>query len=204
MSSKGRKPVEQDEFYPTPPESVDSLICSDLMALPGGTWIEPCAGTGSLIRAVNARRSDVRWIAAELNPALDSCLRPIMRPCDQLLEYGDFLTRGWAAPMADVLCMNPPFSLTMEFIAAAMKCASWVVSLQRTNFFGSQKRAPWLREFCPDIYALPKRPSFRADGATDSIEYSWFVWPPGDRRRRTGRVAMLERVPPIALETPGE
>ena len=44
----------------------------------------------------------------------------------------------------------------------------------------------------PDVYQLPKRPSFTGDGSPDAAEYSWFVWPDGQHDRRVGRVAMLD------------
>ena len=211
MSAKGRKTKKKDElalgdseerrtkekeaaeFYPTPSSAILPLLETDLVRLPGGRWIEPCAGTGRIIRTVNEFRADVSWIMCELQEQFDQFLRPLIRATheDALLPFGDFVHREWDLPMADVLIMNPPFSLTMQFIAAAMTRAHWVVCLQRANWFGSQARAPWLIRHCPDAYTLPERSSFRPDGQTDNCEYTWFVWPPGDRRRREGRYAML-------------
>lgn len=191
MSSKGRKAVEQDEFYPTPREAIVPLLETDLVQLPGGTWIEPCAGSGRIISTVNEYRN-INWIACELNDRFDEQLRLVLRPGDELTPYGDFVHRIWPYMTAQVLLMNPPFSLTLQFVKAAFERAEYICCLQRTNWFGTKARAPWLREHCPDVYTLADRPSFRGDGSTDSIEYSWFVWPPGDRRRRVGRIGMLE------------
>lgn len=201
MSAKGRgHQTELEEFYPTPREVILALLESDLVDLPGGKWIEPCAGTGRIISTVNefyegtlARRRD--WIMCELQEEFDSYLRPLVRPSrDIILPYGDFVHREWILPKADVLIMNPPFSLTFQFVKAALERADWVVCLQRQGWFGTSGRSPWLAQHCPDSLQLPWRPSFRPDGSTDNCEYCWFVWPPGSLEgRREGRLAMLDR-----------
>ena len=210
MSAKGRRRAEApalfvDEtppapvpvggahnFYPTEPWCVDALLESPLVTLPGGLWIEPCAGMGSIVRAVNAKRSDVDWLLCDIDERMEPHLRRVMRGFDILLPFGDFVHRPWNRSVADVLIMNPDFDHTEAFIAAAFVRARWVVMLQRVNWFGSQDRAPWLRRHCPNQYNLPKRPSFTGDGKTDATEYAWFVWPPGNRERRTGVIAMLD------------
>jgi hypothetical protein len=197
LSAKGRKgkQVEEAEFYPTPRPVILALLESDRVELPGGVWIEPCAGTGRIIKTVNDFRDDVDWRMVELQDQFDSYLRPLVRPGrDAILPYGDFVHREWEEPKADVLIMNPPFSLTLQFVQAGLKRARIVVCLQRQGWFGTQDRAPWLTRHCPDSNQIPWRPSFRPDGKVDNCEYSWFVWPEGsDAGRREGRICMLER-----------
>lgn len=198
MSARGRAPQGDNgfEFHPTPPRAVLALLESELVQLPGGIWMEPCAGTGSIVRAVNGYRRDVRWRLFELDERFRPHLEALVRPgIDKLAPFGDWVGLAWPPSwsLADVVIFNPPFTLTLPFLLAAMARGQWVVMLQRSNWFGSQGRAPWLREFCPDQLALPFRPSFKVVGRdTDNCEYSWFIWPPGDRRRREGRLAMLE------------
>ncbi|MBW2691004.1 MAG: hypothetical protein JRE57_00040 [Deltaproteobacteria bacterium] len=201
MSAKGRgHQTEVEEFYPTPAVVVHALLESPLIKLPGGTWLEPCAGTGRIIRTVNefcegtlrARRD---WIICELQEQFDPHLRQLVRPGrDTIIPYGDFVHRAWHWPRADVLIMNPPFSLTFDFVKAGLERADWVVCLQRQGWFGTKTRSPWLAEHCPDSFQLPWRPSFRPDGSTDNCEYCWYIWPPGSLEgRREGRLAMLDR-----------
>lgn len=196
MSAKGRKgkQVEEGEFYPTPRDVILALLTSDLVDLPGGTWIEPCAGTGRIISTINEHRDDVSWIAVELFERFGQFLEPLIRDQDVLEDYGDFVHRDWPYDKADVLIMNPPFSLTFQFVKAALERANWVVCLQRQGWFGTKDRSPWLRDHCPDSLQLPWRPSFRPDGSTDSCEYCWFIWPPGSSEgRRSGMLAMLDK-----------
>lgn len=195
MSAKGRqgKEVEEGEFYPTDRKVVLALLESSLVKLPGGTWIEPCAGTGRIVSAVNEFRGDVDWILCEISDRFSQFLDPLVGENDILVPYGDFVYRKWPYPKADVLIMNPPFSLTFQFVKAALERAHWVVCLQRQGWFGTTGRSPWLRRHCPDDFQLPWRPSFRPDKNTDNCEYCWFVWPPGsDKGRREGRIAMLD------------
>lgn len=195
MSAKGRSYTGEtgEDFYPTPEDAILPLLETDLLALPGGVWLEPCAGTGAIVRVVNRLRSDVRWVLCELDHRVGQYLSPLMRPGDTLLPFGDFVLRDWEiSTPVDVCIMNPPFEHTTAFARAALNRASTVVMLQRNSWFGSQERAPWLRQHCPDQLTLPTRPSFRPDGKTDATEYSWFHWPAGDRRRRAGMIAMLD------------
>jgi len=194
MSAKGRGHQTEDlEFYPTPREVVHALLQSPLLSLPNGRWIEPCAGTGRIIAAVN-EIIDVSWSSCEINRGFAQFLDPIRRPQDASTLYQDFVHAHWPHPRAHVLIMNPPFSFTHDFVKAGFERADWVVCLQRQGWFGTKERASWLQKYCPDCYQLPWRPSFRPDGNTDSCEYCWFVWPPGSSQgRREGKIAMLDR-----------
>ena len=197
MSAKNRgKTTEDGEFYPTPRDVILALLESDLVHLPGGRWIEPCAGTGRIISTVNDYRNDVDWWMCELQPSFAPYLGALCRDRRDLVinPYGDFVHRTWGYPRAKVLIMNPPFSLAMQFVQEGLKRADWVVCLQRQGWFGTTGRSAWLAKHCPDILQLPWRPSFRPDGHRDNCEYCWFIWPPGSvSARRSGTVAMLDR-----------
>jgi hypothetical protein len=195
MSARGRKrkdapptEVAAFEFYPTPPSAILSLVESHLVTLPGGRWIDPCAGTGRIPSTVNGIRSDVRWILAEIDARHADALSAVER-VEAIEPFRDFVTAPWSHPFADVLIMNPPFSHALDFVRVGMERAATVVMLQRLNWL-APARASWLRSYMPDTYVLPRRPSFTGDGSTDAAEYAWFVWPTGERRS-TATVAML-------------
>lgn len=197
MSARGRKKADGPrtevaafEFYPTPRETVLALVDSPLLSLPGGIWIEPCAGSGRINSTVNARRDDVGWLLCEIDPRHRDALTETLRDDDVLLPFGDFVHREWPFSRAAVCCMNPPFSHALAFVEAAMQRAGTVVMLQRLGWW-CPARSAWLRKHAPDTYVLPKRPSFTGEG-TDMTEYAWFVWPEGQHDRRFGRVAMLD------------
>lgn len=188
MSSTGRgeRLGGPDDFYVTPPWCVDRLL--EVWHPPGGLWFEPGAGDGSIIRAVSRRRTDVNWLACEIRP----------QEINGLLNIGphvaaiatDFLGPfPWPDADIGVVIGNPPFSLAMEFVLRAREVArrADICFLLRTNFSGSEARADFMRTNAPDLLSLPNRPSF-VGGKTDSIEYSWFVWPSVPRTAGVFRV----------------
>jgi hypothetical protein len=181
------------DFYATPSWCVDRLL--EKLKLPGGNWLEPGAGEGNLIRAVN--RSDVRWTALELR---EEC-RPILEalsPRPEIVITDKFVAAGVedrAKPLHgrhfDVAFGNPPFSLAIEFVRESIKYADHVVMLLRLNFLGSRGRCAFMQEHAPDVYVLPDRPSFDGKG-TDSIEYAWFVWRRATLHQPSGRITVLD------------
>ena len=212
MSATGQGPRlgGDDDVYPTPHWCVDRLL--DEVQLPGGLWIEPGAGDGAIIRAVNARRSDVSWLAIESRATMHEPLLATGADViiDDYLAYGRYPTR---AAEATVVFGNPPYSCAFDFITRSMEIAptALVVLLLRVNFLASQERNAFMRESAPDLNVLPDRPSFRTtvkkvviDGKvrtrktnSDSCEYGWFVWHPDvdAGRPRVGALRVLATTP---------
>lgn len=181
-----------DDFYETPPDAVQRLL--ERLWLPKGDWLEPSAGTGNIIRAVDAaRRYRVNWYACELNPAHRKALLSVVDGPQLYCGY-DFLSGDFTGCNFDVAIANPPFSKALEFVQEMLLIADHVVALLRLNFLESQKRAEFFATEMPDIYVLPNRPSFTGNG-TDRTAYAWFHWTP-ERRRKHGRITMLEKNPP--------
>jgi hypothetical protein len=202
------------DFYATPSWTVRAFLkrCD----LPRGLWLEPCAGDGAIIKAVNEVRSDVVWTACELRPETE----PVLQASASKVVIGDFL-KLVPPPVKyfDVSITNYPFSIAMEMLLHNLQFSYYVVSLLRLNFFGSEKRNAFFQQYMPDVYVIPNRVSFaisvsckKCDWAeifplgttdyprkcptcgskvtistTDSIEYAWFVWGP-DRERRRGSI----------------
>lgn len=90
----------------------------------------------------------------------------------------------------DVVMMNPPFRLAKEFIETCLGLAPVVRALLRLNWLGGDDRNEFMRASKPSIFVIPNRipfirekpeviakdaPEFKI-GATDSIEYAWFIW----------------------------
>jgi hypothetical protein len=180
----------------------------------GGRWLEPSAGEGALVAAVD------HWRARQptqpthpTHPTQPGTLAPLWwdavearLDCAEALrargaqvhstDLRSFVAAsasgaasGAGAPAWAVAFGNPPYTHAEEHIELCMRVAARVVVLLRLNFLGSAKRADWLRAHTPDIAVLPNRPSFHASGRTDSVEYAWFTWP-GE-----GRYTVLPPVP---------
>lgn len=193
MSSTNRGAQRREaDYYPTPAWCVHRLL--DAVSLPGGVWLEPCAGEGHIIRAVNTHRAHPpRWIAVELreecSPALDAldCLTitaDINRPRTRAILN---------IRQLDAIITNPPFKGSEEIVRNLLTIAELhgaaLIVLQRLSFICSVRRG-WHSGQMPDIYVLPNRPSFTG-GETDSCDYAWFVWPPGKYHRTAGRIQRL-------------
>lgn len=171
-TNRGAERIEND-VYPTPAWCVHRLLES--CALPGGRWLEPAAGDGAIIRAVNERRADVEWSATELRK--DAC-RTLVNHGIKAAHCADFLTQDmYDGPYWNVIITNPPYSLSLEFVKKSMFLADNVAMLLRLNWLGSESRSDFLRANEPGVYVLPNRPSF-VRGKTDSCEYAWLVWGP--------------------------
>lgn len=202
------------DFYETSAWCVHRLL--DLNILPKtGHWLEPGAGKGSIIRAVNSwgmndaqvpflpesHRYTPKWTAVEINSGHGRELQAALDACGSsgVRIHDDFIrpqAPQWTQTQPfDVTIGNPPFSLALDFIKESLHISKTVAFLLRLNFFGSVKRHEFFRNWMPDIYVLPNRPSFSEDGATDSIEYAWFVWNQETMDQRVGRIALLDLTP---------
>ena len=181
-TKKNSKKRVENDYYPTPDWCVNRLL--DDLTLPPGKWLEPGAGDGAVIRAVNkSYKRHVAWTAIELQDKFKSDLEALVDP--SRVHMGSFFETGLNKEF-DVVITNPPFSKALEFIKKSIELEpEYVCMLLRLNFMGSGERSDYLREHTPDIYVLPNRPSFNGKG-TDSIEYAWFVWRAHNLYGRTG------------------
>lgn len=191
MSATGRGATRKaHDLYSTPRWAVDRLL--ERVDLPGGRWLEPCAGEGRIIQAVNeTERVDISWTAIEIMPECRARLDGATEA--GTVHIGDFLKLNAGGPKYAVAITNPPYFHAKQFVQRCQQIASVTVMLLRVNFFASEKRHEWLSADMPDLYVLPNRPSFTGQG-TDATEYCWAVWEPAAKRRR-GSIQLLDLTP---------
>lgn len=194
MSAKRGPPKKPQEDYCTPAWVVESLL--DEVQLPGGRWLEPCAGDGAIIRAVSARRSDVAWAACEIR---EECRDPLVAiPSVERAVIGDFFEPASLSAIMDlgqfdVIITNPPYSVAEDFVNVCLPLAKLTIMLLRLPFLEGAERAVFWRKRMPNVYVLPNRPSFTG-GGTDATAYAWFIWH-GHDPREYGVIRVLEPVP---------
>lgn len=184
--------------------------------------LEPCAGGGAIIRAANAMMQHLypwlsqSWHAIEPNEQGEKIFSTSVPTTGLALdmpkgdgasslvfERRDFFARQLEPMTYDLVIMNPPFRFAMEFIEECLKLAPAVACLLRLNFLGGAERNEFFRKWAPGVFVIPNRVSFISPeiklGATDSIEYAWFVW---DRRRTEPPVIRVLPAVPKHLRKP--
>lgn len=202
MSATGRKRAkgpayvrDPNDDFPTPSWAVDRYIESvegRALYSRGEKWLEPCAGAGGIIRAINAHQSGLNWTAVELQGRYG----PSLRELHVQGVIADF--RVWAAhqqPFSfDVAITNPPFALAEEILVECQRIARVTVLLLRVPFLGSDGRAAKHQAWMPDLAVLPERPQFVPGEGSDNTIYGFFSW---DSAKRTthGIIHMLPSTP---------
>lgn len=190
MSATGRGAARAAfDWYPTPAKAVRQLLnatqnfSSDgFSRKPGDNWLEPGAGDGSIIRAVNRDRAGIRWTAVEIQKRFE---RRLWADCIDV-QICDF--RRATLGLYDMAIGNPPYNLAATFVHRSLQVSKQVVMLLRLNWLGSSAKRRWLFEACgvPDLFVLSERPSFhpkgvvgksdRRGGETDACDYAWMRW----------------------------
>lgn len=104
-------------------------------------------------------------------------VRPVPAPAlSDYHEQCDFLQWDESCRF-NVIITNPPFYLAEEIVRKALRCADHVAMLLRLAFLESRRREAFHEEHPSNVYVLSRRPSFMANGMTDSAAYAWFKWP---------------------------
>lgn len=183
--SKDKKTGGEFEFCPTARWPVARYLeQSSLPARcfrPGARWLEPHAGKGAIIAAVNSIIPGIVWTACEIrSEARDDLEKLVGR---ENVHIGDFhsiskrfINEGITF---DVVITNPAFSLTSMVRDDALLIAAFLAMLVPTSFLGSAERQPKHSVFMPMTQKiLPDRPSFTESGETDSRDYCWVEFTP--------------------------
>lgn len=172
----------QLDDYPTPAWAVEAIV-PELRARGGltaeATILEPACGAGAILTVLRNAGARAFW-GLDINP--EAAAEATARGFTAFV--GDFLTTD-LGERPDVIVMNPPFGQAQAFVERALevvKPRGLVVALLRLAFAEGQKRAPFHRAWPADLYVLPRRPSFTADGRTDSAAYAWWIWCRAGRR----------------------
>lgn len=208
MSATPNDPLARREAdnYPTPLWAIDAIVPYVLAHLPtrGGRIFDAGAGDGRILQAFGrAGVTRDRLMGVEIRPdAQGAC-----REAGLNVALGDWLsstapkpalgdTEWWAAALkrrgVAAIVMNPPYggraNLAQVFVRHALErlepgCRVW--ALLRLNWLldgeATAQRTSWLRNGpgLPNVYGLPRRPSFTADGKADATTYGWMEWVAG-------------------------
>jgi hypothetical protein len=191
VAGHGPRGGEGVDNFPTPAWCVHRLL--EAWMPRAGFILEPAAGDGAIVKAATSRIERNRWMLNEVRrePIEDLCRLGCASV--QCSDYLDEDPLGEDERNVTTVWTNPPFALAEQFIrrSAALFPDADLCFLVRLGFLASEGRAALWRELgAPDVYVLPNRPSFNADGKTDSSDYAWIVLP-GDDCRDTGTLRIL-------------
>ncbi len=140
----------------------------------GGEILEPSAGNGNIIKALNKYYKYKKIDAYEIRQEEEGELKKISNK----VIIGDFLELD-IDKKYDIIIGNPPYSLAINFVEKCLKCLKddgVLIFLLRTAFLESKSRYDfWQHNPLSGLYTLSKRPSFTGKGS-DATSYSWFIW----------------------------
>lgn len=206
MSATNRgSPRMKFDWYRSPAWTLLRFLDEHALSGAGTRFVEPGAGDGILIRALDTwrerrRLSRVQWDAWEI----DEQHRTILETTGARVHMRDFFTAHIPATLYDVALGNPSYELAESVYRHCRAIARQVVLLLPLDFLGSAERQPMFAQDMPNIYVLPQRPTFvvsnkiDVDGkptttTSDAQVYAWFHWP--EQRQPTGKTRILGLTP---------
>ncbi len=153
-SGKNRR---EFDFYPTPREVTEALLCAVCWPSSLRVW-EPACGENHMVNVLKTRWSNV--VGTDIQSG------------------NDFLS----ASMKDVdACItNPPFNLSAEFIRKATQYP-YAAMLLKSTYWHSAKRTKLFYARRPSkILCLNWRPQFdqRVEKSSPTMDFIWTVWEP--------------------------
>lgn len=178
-----RTPREAMDFYPTPRDAVAVLAnwLADRADGPeiDGSFVDPAAGTGSIVEAMRDRFGESHWTGIEIAESRFVELESVV----ENPIHGNALDLDW--PEAHAI-ENPPFGLLDEFwrrtSAHRERARVWCAVFTPVAWWNAEKRASYVR---PDfIMSLGWRPVFRDKAGPahkGSQDFAWSILAPKPR-----------------------
>ena len=176
--SPDKKPYVRDPLddFPTPAWAIDAIL--DYLPT-RGTILEPACGAGGVFRRLAARGVGV----AQMHGIEISDERAAQaRETGADVLAADALDDATIWTPSDLIVSNPPFRQAEAFCRRALTSVNkggTVAMLLRLAFLESAERYAFHRDYpVTGLWVFSSRPSFTANGKTDSAAYAWFVWSP--------------------------
>ena len=170
--------AEKRKFPPNERTLLQSLpLALPLLAhLPSPAILDPCAGNGTLLRAL-AHATGGCGVYAGVQCSWTK------RPKTWWCEDVPFLAWDARGMEWDLIASCPPYNHALAIVLKSLDMLAdggILLMLMRLNFLASRKRWMMLHSVCPptDVFLLPVRPKFQ-NGTTDSTEMAWFRWQKG-------------------------
>jgi hypothetical protein len=179
--------IENDN-YPTEQSLADAICVSlqGLLPVSPDVVVEPSAGDGAFVQAARRAWPNTYIEAIELRP---ECREPLIKAGASNVQIARW--EDWSEPTSPdvnlLILGNPPYEFGPQHVELCFqRMAGWksayLCFLLRASFLSTQKRyerfyKPGAATCMPRfVKHVVERPSFRADGGTDQVEYTAVVW----------------------------
>jgi len=196
MSATGRGGIRLSEDAYETPEWVYKQFEPFLLDWLGNEYrepkaiLEPGAGTGNLVGGLHRTFPNAEITGVEIRGECRGFLEILGA---SIVKIGDFENEEPGGKQYDLIFGNPPFGgakylkgggknpnygLWLRFVQRGLnllKPDGRLVFLLRMAVLEAQERNLWMRTHVPDVWVLPKRPSFTG-GGNDSAAYAWMGW----------------------------
>lgn len=179
---KKNKEREALDYYSTPTEEVTNILNILNIDFNDKTILEPCAGGGHMLKAIQDYVSDSAGVIAT-----DIQKRTLLDP-NLSIETGkefDFLSDNYPyIDDIDYIIMNPPYAVIEPFVMKSLSIANkGIIMLGRLQFLEGEARYNNIFKLCPptDVYVYVDRIACFRNGdlsiKPDSVQaYAWFIW----------------------------
>lgn len=186
---KNNKEREALDYYSTPTKEVENILKTMKLNLKGKKILEPCVGGGHMLRGIfnycnSEKQIPEKVIATDVkdrNPIIGTSVRAPIRILTGD-EY-DFLSDDYPVTKADIIIMNPPYSIIEPFVIRALEIAPEVLLLGRMQFIEGSGRYENILKDNPfnEMYQYVDRIQCYKNGdesiKSSSVQgYAWFYW----------------------------
>lgn len=179
---KNNKEREADDYYATPPLEVLNILEVTSFDLTDKIILEPCCGGGHMIEGIEQYIEKYDVFPKE-KIATDFKDRGFSKD-GWKIGYGlDFLSDEYPVDKADIVIMNPPYSLLEPFFIRALEIAQQkLIVLCRTQTLEGEGRYNKIFKDNPptDIYQYVDRIQCWKNGVetkdSNIQAYCWLVW----------------------------
>lgn len=179
---KNNKEREELDYYSSPTGEVENILKVLDIDLSGKTILEPCIGGGHMAKGI------MNYIQEKDQKVFKLIGTDIKdRGFDNIvwnLNYGlDFLADDYPVDKADIIVMNPPYSILEPFLVRALEIAQdKLIVLCRTQVIEGESRYNKIFSNNPptDIYQYVDRIQCWKNGikptGSSAQAYCWLVW----------------------------
>jgi hypothetical protein len=187
---KNNKEREEKDYYSTPTDEVYNILSELNFDFSDKTILEPCIGGGHMAKGIEKYLNANAQTAAALvgSDVQDRGFESDTWTCHYGMEY-DFLSDNYIFDKADVIIMNPPYSILEPFLIRAIEIAQdKLIVLCRMQVLEGEGRYEKIFTHNPptDIYQYVDRIQCWKNGekpeGSSAQGYCWVVW---DRKNPT-------------------